>query len=60
MEQHASLSRAAVGELLGLLEGLAAHCITPLELKSIFLLLREGDPDEKVRTWTELVFKTIS
>lgn len=49
MEQHASLSRAAVGELLGLLEGLAAHCITPLELKCIFLLLREGGPDEKAR-----------
>ena len=49
MEQHTSLSRAAVGELLGLLEGLASHCITPLELKSIFLLLREGNQEEKVR-----------
>ncbi|KAE8751100.1 hypothetical protein FOCC_FOCC002185 [Frankliniella occidentalis] len=55
MEQHASLSRPTVGELLGLLEGLAAHCITPLELKSIFLLLREGDSEEKCPYQSQLL-----
>ncbi|KAK3926892.1 Neurobeachin-like protein 1, partial [Frankliniella fusca] len=55
MEQHSSLSRPAVGELLGLLEGLASHCITPLELKSIFLLLREGKPEEKCPYQSQLL-----